>query len=132
MANLTDEQIEVLNNWTRTQPALSGAFDYTNAQGVPGSAPPSDGLGDRLASPEPGSDAELATLQKEVDFTDSDAVIYQGFSEPGTLSSEAKWRISRVTFTANAPNSDDATTEFAESNSDFVHVWDDRLTLSYS
>jgi hypothetical protein len=131
MANLTDEQREALNNWTRTQPSLRNAFEYTIGQGVPGTAPPSDGLGDRLIAPEPGSDAEVATLQKEVDFTASDAVIYQGFADPGTESSEALWRITRTTFTTNAPNSDDVAVEFANNDTSFVHIWDDRLTLSY-
>jgi hypothetical protein len=131
MANLTDEQREALNNWTRTQPSLRNAFEYTIGQGVPGTAPPSDGLGDRLIAPEPGSDAEVATLQKEVDFTASDSVIYQGFADPGTESSEALWRITRTTFTTNSPNSDDVAVEFASNDTSFVHIWDDRLTLSY-
>jgi hypothetical protein len=34
-------------------------------------------------------------------------------------------------FTADSPNSDDVSTTFASDDSDFIHVWDDRLTLSY-
>jgi hypothetical protein len=131
MANFTQEQIDALNAWTRTQPSLSAAFDYTRSQGVPGSAPPSDGLGDRLTSPEPGSAEEVATLQSEVDFESSDTIIYQGFAEPGVATSAALWRIKRIVFTADAPNSDDVSTTFASDDSDFIHVWDDRLTLSY-
>jgi hypothetical protein len=131
MPNFTDAQILALNDWARTQPALRQAFKYTHASGVPDTAPPSDGLGDRLASPEPGSEAELATLQKLVDFTSSDAVIYQGYAEPGSATSDAVWRITRSTFTVNAPNSDDVAVEFALNDPDFVHVWDDRASLSY-
>jgi len=131
MAYLTDEQRLVLNNWARTEPALRTAFDYTSGQGVPGTAPPSDGLGDRLIAPEPGSAEELATLQKEVDFTASDTIVYQGFSQPGVETSEAAWRITRTVFTTNVPNSDDVTVEFADNDTDFVHIWDNRVGLSY-
>ena len=47
---LSNDQVLALNNWARTQPALRQVFDYTASQGVPGSVPPSNGLGDRLNS----------------------------------------------------------------------------------
>jgi hypothetical protein len=130
MPNLTDDQVLALNDWSRTQPTLRREFDYTSSQGVPGAT--SDGLGDRLNAANPGSDDELATLEKQVDFTDSDATVYQGFAEPGALTSQAVWRITKTTFTSNSPNSDDVEVRFADSNSDFDNVWDDRASLSYS
>lgn len=130
MGFLTAEQTAALNAWARTQPALRTAFDYIK---VPGSGTDqlADGFGTRLVQPEPGSVEELATLQQEVDFESSDAVIYQGFSDPGVATSEALWRIKRSVFTADAPNSDDVSTTFAGDDAGFIHVWDDRLSLSY-
>lgn len=129
--NLTDAQRLALNDWARTQPALRQAFDYTSDQGVPGTAPPSDGLGDRLVAPAPGSDEEVATLQREVDFADSDATIYIGFADPGTATSAASWRVQRVVFTPDSPNSDDVEILFAGNDPGFVHVWDNRTSLTY-
>ncbi len=131
MPNLTAAQVLALNNWGRTEPALRVEFDYTRSQGVPGTAPPSYGFGDRLAAYEPGSAEELATLQTEVDFESSDTVIYQGFATPGVATSAALWRIKRIVFTADSPNSDDVSATFASDDSDFIHIWDDRASLSY-
>jgi hypothetical protein len=129
MPNLTADMVLALNDWSRTQPTLRREFDYTSSQGVPGAA--SDGLGDRLNAASPGSDDELATLEKQVDFTSSDTVVYQGFADPGSLTSQAVWRITKTTFTSNSPNSDDVEVRFADSNSNFDNVWDDRASLSY-
>lgn len=63
---LTEDQILALNDWARTQPALRKDFDYTASQGVPGDAPPSDGLGDRLNSL--ASEGGVTTFQ---DLTDT-------------------------------------------------------------
>jgi hypothetical protein len=131
MANLTDAQVLVLNDWARTQPALRREFDYTQDQGVPGTAPPSDGLGDRLTAPAPGSEEELATLAKQIDFTLGDTVIYQGSADAGSVTSAAVWRITRATFVANPPNSEDIAIEFADGDSNFDNIWDNRLALSY-
>jgi hypothetical protein len=129
MGNFTTEQEEALNAWARTQPSLRTAFTYVKSSESDSSL--ADGFGTRLISPEPGSAEELATLQQEVDFESSDTIIYQGFAEPGVATSAALWRIKRIVFTADAPNSDDVSTTFASDDSDFIHVWDDRLTLSY-
>ena len=128
MAVLTDAQIEALNNWARTEPTLRTAFDYTRTQGVPGEVPPSRGLGDTLAADD---EDEMATLQREVDFTNSDQFVYQGSADAGTKTSEAKWRITRTEFVPNSPNSDDVIVLYAENDTGFVHVWDDRVSLSY-
>lgn len=65
MSNLTAEQILVLNDWARTQPALRAVFEYTSAQGVPGRT--SNGLGDRLAA-----DAEPARSAGFINPADAD------------------------------------------------------------
>ena len=53
--------------------------------------------------------------------------VYEGEAEPGSDSNDAVWRIKR---TVTAGNS--ITVTWADGNSNFDNVWDDRTTLSYS
>ena len=71
----------------------------------------------------------MATLQKKVDINSTGDVIYTGWAEPGTATSSASWRIKKTVITA--PD-DDVEELFANNSSDFVHIWDDRTSLSYS
>lgn len=59
------------------------------------------------------------------DDTTSATYTYFGEAVPGTASSTASWRISRMT---NA----DSTIEWADGDGKFDNVWDDRASLSYS
>lgn len=52
---------------------------------------------------------------------------YVGEAAPGALTSAASWRIKRITETGP-----DLVIEFADGNSDFDNIWDNRLALSYS
>lgn len=52
---------------------------------------------------------------------------YVGEALPGTLTSAASWRIKRLTETGP-----DLTIQFADGNSSFDNIWDNRLALSYS
>jgi hypothetical protein len=58
----------------------------------------------------------------------SDLLIYRAEAVPGTLDSEAKWRIRRLTIAVD----DDVITEWADGAGTFTKVWNDRLGLSYS
>lgn len=72
---------------------------------------------------------EEALAQAErVDFTTNGTVIYRGEAAPGTAESASAWRIRRITLAAD----DDATTVWADGNSDYDNVWSNRLILSYS
>lgn len=59
--------------------------------------------------------------------TVSDTVFYVGEADPGSLTSEAVWRIKKVTSVSG-----DISVEWADGSSTFSQVWDDRLSLSYS
>lgn len=65
------------------------------------------------------------TLDTEVDES-TPGVTYVGQAEPGTAKSDAAWRIKRVTETGPQTSID-----WAGGTADYVHIWDDRLTLSY-
>ncbi len=99
MAILTEAQIRALNDLGRTTPTLRSAFDYTASQGVPGTAPPSDGLGDRLAADD--NDGFYGLNVKQTDDEQS----YKGIN---TLAFEA----SSFYLTQNDPNTDEAIVNF--------------------
>ena len=106
MPILTDEQIRALNNWARTSPSLRTAFSYTASQGVPGTAPPSDGLGDRLAA-ESGVSDFYGINVKQTDDKQS----YRGIN---TIAFEA----TNFYLTQNDPNTDEAIVNFRGSSVD--------------
>lgn len=68
------------------------------------------------------SDEETITL---VDTTDS-TLIYIGSALPGTLSSDAAWRIQRVDLTTS-----EIKILFADSDQEYDNVWDQRVSLVY-
>ena len=53
---------------------------------------------------------------------------YVGKALPGVASSSATWRVQRLTSNAEG----DLTIEYADGNSSFDNVWDNRASLSYS
>lgn len=63
---------------------------------------------------------------REIYDTSDPDFIYIGTAVPGSSTSDSVWRIQRFDL-------GDANIEafFADSNEDFVHVWDDRATLTY-
>lgn len=63
----------------------------------------------------------------KVDFITEDE-FYRGEAEPGSSSSGAVWRIRYVVIASDG----DIVTTWADGNSDFDNVWDDRLSLTYS
>ena len=65
---------------------------------------------------------------KKVDWNDDQTIAWIGESAPGSATSEAVWRIKRVTFTGDES---DSTTEWANGSGDFTQIWDDHLSLTY-
>lgn len=64
---------------------------------------------------------------KLIDSTDNDTIMYVGEADPGSLPSEAKWRIQKISFIA-----EDTVIGWAEGSGLFDKVWNDRLSYSYS
>ena len=56
-----------------------------------------------------------------------DSTSYIGMAQPGTDESKPQWQIRQVTDTG-----DSTTILFANGNDNFLNVWDDRASLSYS
>ena len=52
---------------------------------------------------------------------------YIGEADPGSLTSNASWRIKRIVETGP-----DSEITWADGDSDFDNIWDNRLSLSYS
>jgi hypothetical protein len=63
---------------------------------------------------------------KRVDFEGD--TIYRGEAPVGASNSDSVWRVRKVDI---APDGD-VTETWANGTAEFVHAWDDRLTLEYS
>lgn len=76
--------------------------------------------------------SEAVATQQYATRYDQDAdpptFAYLGQALPGTATSAAGWRIQRLTFSSDG----DVSTQWADGNSDFDNVWNDRATLTYS
>ena len=60
----------------------------------------------------------------------STTVNYLGESSFGAVTSEACWRITRLTFSGT--NNADIAVEYADANDNFDNVWDNRAILTYA
>lgn len=58
----------------------------------------------------------------------SAVLAYVGKAVPGTVTSAASWQVKKLVFDASG----DVTTTFADGDSDFNNVWDNRASLTYS
>ncbi len=58
----------------------------------------------------------------------NDNLIYKGEAYVGSSSANPVWRIRRLTI----GNDGDVTEEWANGNSNFDNIWDNRITLEYS
>lgn len=65
-------------------------------------------------------------LIQNVDEPD-DTTTYIGYARPGTLDSEAKWKIKKISVVGTVTK-----TRLANGVRDFNQVWDNRASLSYS
>lgn len=71
-----------------------------------------------------GSDVDQTC---RIDDTTTADTIYIGKADTGTATSAASWRIKRVQETGG-----EVITQYADGNSNFDNVWDNRASLSYS
>lgn len=58
----------------------------------------------------------------------SDNPEYVGEAPPGTATSTAKWRIKKITWSGSLATN----VEWADGDTKFDNIWDDRPSLSYS
>ena len=76
-----------------------------------------------------GGDSELEVpYNTQVDFV-GDTHIYKGWANPGTATSDATWRIQKITFVGTE---EDVVITWAEGNGNFDNIWDNRVSLAYS
>ncbi len=52
--------------------------------------------------------------------------LYLGQAAPGSLTSEAKWQIAKITYTSSS-----VVSQYADGESTFSNVWDNRASLTY-
>lgn len=93
---------------------------YVITEGIQGPTGPQG-----LQGPAGGED-EVA-LAKRVDFI-TDNLLYRGEAVPGTLNSAPGWRIRRLVIGSD----NDVTEEWADGTADYIKIWDNRLTYTYS
>jgi hypothetical protein len=72
-----------------------------------------------------GLSEDSMAYARQTDFVGED-VIYKGEAEAGSLTSSPLWRIRKITIV-----NDDISETWANGNTDFDKVWDDRYTLNY-
>jgi hypothetical protein len=73
-----------------------------------------------------GVDANASEETITLVDTASTTIIYIGSALPGSLSSQAVWRIQRVDLTTS-----EIKILFADSDQNFDNIWDNRASLSY-
>lgn len=73
-----------------------------------------------------GLSEDSMAYARQTDFVGED-VIYKGEAEAGSLKSLPLWRIRKITIV-----NDDISETWADGNTNFDNVWDNRLTLSYT
>ena len=62
---------------------------------------------------------------RRIDETDG-TVIYSAYADIGTVDSDSKWQIKRITFSGATHK-----IEWADGNNNFDNVWDNRGSLTY-
>ena len=67
-------------------------------------------------------------LATQLDFSGGDNPIYIGLAAPGTLTSEAKWQIRKLTYSGDNPTQ----IKYANGSPNFNQIYDDRASLTYS
>lgn len=75
----------------------------------------------------PGGEDDVAQATR-TDFTTNDTIIYKGEAVPGTPDATALWRVRRLTIAED----NDVVEEWADGTADYIKVWDDRYTYTYS
>ena len=70
---------------------------------------------------------EDVALAVRIDYSGSNP-IYVGVAAPGSSVSDNVWRIKRISYSGNNPT----TVEWADGNTNYDNVWDNRAALNYS
>lgn len=65
---------------------------------------------------------------EKMEYDGSSQLIYQGWALPGTATSDAKWRIIKLTWTGGLCTD----IQFANGKDSFDSIWDNRASLNYS
>lgn len=77
----------------------------------------------------PQDKSEMPQYIKQVDFDLGNNFIYQGEAVPGSATSSAVWRITRTEFVGS---DEDVVKLYADGDTAFDNIWDNRGILSYS
>lgn len=75
-----------------------------------------------------GVSEEDMVYARRIDFTTNDTIIYKGEATVGSLESSAVWRIRRITIAGD----NDTSEQWADGDSLFNNIWDNRVGLAYS
>ena len=65
---------------------------------------------------------------KAVDYDVNNNAIYVGYATPGSNKASAVWRIQKITYDANNNPTD---IQWADSNTNFDNIWDNRTSGTY-
>lgn len=88
----------------------------------------SDGrVGAQGADGAPGGEDEVAQ-EKRTDFID-DETLYRGEAVPGSVDAASVWRIRKITISAV---DGDVREMWADGTADYIKIWNDRLTYTYT
>ena len=67
-------------------------------------------------------------LTQAIEYDGNGNPIYTGEAAPGSGKDEAKWRIRKFTYSGSSVTD----VQWADGNTDYDNIWDDREELSYS
>lgn len=67
-------------------------------------------------------------MATQLDFNGGENPIYIGLAAPGSLTSEAKWQIKKITYDGSNPTE----IKFADGSPSFNQIYDDRASLTYT
>jgi hypothetical protein len=109
-------------NHLKVNPATDGSNDSKAMERVAAVLHDSEGNDINSSNSIPITKPEL---RQEVDCTDG-SVIYMVYAKLGSETDEDVWKIKRVTISGAL-----ITTEWADSNTNFDNIWDNRGTLTY-
>lgn len=73
-----------------------------------------------------GLSEDSMAYARETDFA-TESLIYKGEAEPGSLFNQAVWRIRKLVISEDG----DVSEKWADGNSNFDKVWDNRASLTY-
>lgn len=76
-----------------------------------------------------GNEVEVYGLAKRLDYTGGPAgsPVYIGWALPGSLTANAVWKITKLTYSGT----DLVSQVWADGNTKFDNVWDNRASLTY-